>query len=254
MVSIIIPTYNDTEEIGNIIKECKKLSFDKEIIVVDDASNIQHKNILKKIKGIKLITQEKNTGKAGAMLNGFNHSNGSIIAFIDADIIGLTTKDLDNLIRPVLKNDYDITISEKGSGLSRYGKYTGISATFTGERVFKRDILERNKDLFKSHGYTIESEMNKRFLGTQKIARVSWPNVKNPSKIRKGTFIGLKDDIKMYNDIQKHIGLKELSRQLEIANNLPVLNKENKTNMVENIKTNIKNNLGKLTLLRRKNL
>lgn len=226
MVSIIIPTHNDTSEIGKIINVCKKLKFEKEIIVVDDGSEKEHKDKLKKLTGINLITHEINKGKSNAMLTGLKNATGEIVGFLDADIIGLTVKNLNNLILPIIDNEYDITLSEKGSGLSKYGRYTGIAQTFTGERFFKKELLAKNLDIFESEGYTIEAEMNKRFFNKVKIARTCWPNVENPSKVRKGNFNGIKDDVKMYNDITSHIGIKELTNQIKTAITLPITNPE----------------------------
>ena len=233
MISIIIPTYNDTTEIENIIDKCNSLKFEKEIIVIDDGSTQKHKDILSKLKNIELITHKTNFGKSQAMLTGLKNSNGNIIVFLDADIINLETKNLEKLIIPVMKNNYDITMSEKGAGLSKYGRYLGIAQTFTGERTFRKDLLLENLDIFESHGYTIEAEMNKRFFNKYKIGRTYWPNVENPSKIRHGSFNGLTNDIKMYSDIKKHIGIKELTSQIKTAITLPTTNPEDRKKHID---------------------
>jgi len=57
----------------------------KEIIVVDDGSNDNSQNILKKIKGIKTILKKKNEGKAAALNDGITAAKGGYVVTIDSD-------------------------------------------------------------------------------------------------------------------------------------------------------------------------
>ena len=52
-ITIIIPVYNEEKYINTVINRVKKnVNFRKQIIVVDDNSSDQSKNIIKKIKNI----------------------------------------------------------------------------------------------------------------------------------------------------------------------------------------------------------
>ena len=85
-VSIIIPVFNEKDNIEKVIKAVKGLSYPrkKEIIVVDDGSTDGTYDIIKKIKGIRVFTK-KNGGRASAVNYGLKRARGEIITRIDAD-------------------------------------------------------------------------------------------------------------------------------------------------------------------------
>jgi len=86
-VSIIIPMYNSKGTIKTCIESVKKIKWPGklEIVVVDDCSTDGSSEILKKFKGIKVITQKKNMGKAVALNTGFSKSSSEYVVCIDSD-------------------------------------------------------------------------------------------------------------------------------------------------------------------------
>lgn len=89
LVSVIIPTYNCGKYIKRAINSVMQQTFsDFEIIIVDDGSNDNTREILTDIlttnNKIKYIFQE-NHGHAVARNNGAKEAEGSLIAFLDAD-------------------------------------------------------------------------------------------------------------------------------------------------------------------------
>jgi len=86
-VSIIIPAYNEEKNIKKTIKVVKGLTYPrkKEIIVVNDGSTDKTYEIIKKIKGIKILNIKKNKGRASALNLGLKHAKGEIIVRIDSD-------------------------------------------------------------------------------------------------------------------------------------------------------------------------
>lgn len=86
-ISVVVPLYNKQDQIEFTISSILKQNFENfEIIVVDDGSQDNSVNIVKKIsdKRIKLIHRE-NGGDGAARNTGVRESRGSLIAFIDAD-------------------------------------------------------------------------------------------------------------------------------------------------------------------------
>lgn len=84
-VSVIIPAYNSEKTILNCILSLKKQKYKNfEIIAVDDGSTDNTESILKKIKGIKVISQ-KNRGQGAARNEGARKAKGEIVVFIDSD-------------------------------------------------------------------------------------------------------------------------------------------------------------------------
>ena len=92
--SIIIPAYNEEENIKLLYKEiieaCDKLEKSYEIIFVDDGSKDNTFQIMKELNRIdhkvKVIRLRKNFGQTAALSAGFDHANGNTIITMDADL------------------------------------------------------------------------------------------------------------------------------------------------------------------------
>lgn len=86
LISVIIPTYNEQRFISGCLESLFKQTYRNiEIIVVDDGSTDRTYNILKSIKGIKLLKQQ-HQGPGAARNKGAQKSKGSILVFVDADM------------------------------------------------------------------------------------------------------------------------------------------------------------------------
>ena len=87
-ISIIIPTYNYGRFIGRALNSVLSQSYqDYEIIVVDDASTDDTKNIISQYtdKRIRYIRHDINRGPSAARNTGIKSSKGEFIAFLDSD-------------------------------------------------------------------------------------------------------------------------------------------------------------------------
>ena len=85
LISIIMATYNRAAYIGEALDSIKRQSFqDYEILVVDDGSTDNTKEILEKYEGIHCIYLE-HVGIAGARNTAVKDAKGKWIAFLDSD-------------------------------------------------------------------------------------------------------------------------------------------------------------------------
>src|SRR5260370_32555542 len=93
VVSVIIPTYNSAAYLGEAIHNVLAQTFqDFEVIVVDDASTDNTKEVVGLIgKRIRYIRQDR-AGPSTARNHGILESSGDLIAFLDADDVWLPTK------------------------------------------------------------------------------------------------------------------------------------------------------------------
>ena len=89
-LSIIIPCYNESKDIAKNVEIVKQYLLDKkidyELIVVNDGSKDNTKEVIETIEGITPISYEPNRGKGGAVKEGIMHATGDYVLFMDADL------------------------------------------------------------------------------------------------------------------------------------------------------------------------
>jgi glycosyltransferase involved in cell wall biosynthesis len=115
-LSIIIPVYNESKTISEILRRIEKVNLGKikkEIILVDDFSTDGSREIIKKSnKKYKKVFQEKNQGKGAALKAGIKASSGDFIIFQDADL-EYNPDDYEKLLKPILDKKTNITFGSR---------------------------------------------------------------------------------------------------------------------------------------------
>lgn len=93
LVSIITPTYNCEDYIGETIESVIRQNYKNwEMIIVDDCSTDNSKEVINKYNDdgrIKYFCLESNSGAAIARTKAMELANGEYIAFLDSDEDGL---------------------------------------------------------------------------------------------------------------------------------------------------------------------
>ncbi len=88
-ISVVIPAYNEEKRLPGTLKKIKNFfktnKIKNEIIVVDDGSTDNTVSVAKKYK-IKILKNEKNSGKGYSVKRGVFSAKGDIILFTDADL------------------------------------------------------------------------------------------------------------------------------------------------------------------------
>ncbi len=113
-LSIVIPVYNEEENIPKLYEELKevleKLGKDYEIIFIDDGSTDRTYEILKEIaskdKRVKVIRFRRNYGQTAAMYAGFQYAEGDVIITMDGDLQN-DPRDIPKLLEKI-EEGYDI--------------------------------------------------------------------------------------------------------------------------------------------------
>ena len=117
---IIIPTYNEAENIEAVINKILSLKNNNYILVVDDNSPDGTSNIVKKLKKdntdkLFLITREKKDGLGSAYKMGFKwalEQDFSYIFEMDADL-SHDPNEIENLKRLLINNECDVAIGSR---------------------------------------------------------------------------------------------------------------------------------------------
>jgi len=177
-ISVIVPVYNEEATIEELLLRVHSSHYNKEIIVVDDGSTDETRQILEtssklKSMALKLIYHDRNLGKGAALKNGFMSATGDVIIIQDADL-ELNPSDYPKLLEPILGGRADVVYGSRFMGrnvnsLSLH--YTGnqflttISNAFThlelsdmetGYKVFKREVLDEIRIKSKRFGFEPE--------------------------------------------------------------------------------------------------
>ncbi len=200
-VLIIIPTYNEIENIENIIISTFQLYPDISILIVDDNSpDLTYKKVqeleLKFSKQLFLLKRLKKEGLGTAYVEGFKWALKNKFNYVfemDADL-SHNPKDIKRILEPMLINDYDMSIGSryiKGINVVNWPlsriilSYTAsiyvriitkmkIQDSTSGYVCYKKTVLESiNLDTIKFSGYAFQIEMKyKAYLKNFKIIEV----------------------------------------------------------------------------------
>ncbi|MHA7943016.1 glycosyltransferase family 2 protein [Formosa sp. 3Alg 14/1] len=113
-VSIVIPVYNLEKELQDCLHSCINQTYtDLEIVVVDDGSNDDSKNIInyfsKNDDRVKAFFQ-KNAGVNIARENGIKKCTGDYVVFVDGDDT-LTSDGIEKLVNIAQTDNADIIVS-----------------------------------------------------------------------------------------------------------------------------------------------
>src|SRR3989339_982352 len=109
MISVIIPTLNEEDNIASVIQFAKAQPYVTEVIVVDDKSQdktvaIAHSNQAKVVTSTKL-------GKGASMKDGVLCAKNDIVVFLDGDIDPYPHFIIKLLTDPILQDEVDFVNS-----------------------------------------------------------------------------------------------------------------------------------------------
>ena len=164
-LSVVIPAYNEERNLkkgvlGEVLNYLKKVDYNWEVIIVDDGSKDNTKEIIKKFiaenSNFKLI-ENSHGGKANAVMTGMMAANGEIILFTDMD--QATPIDQLDKFLPKFEEGFDLVIGSrigrKGAPLIRKLAAWGFSIlrglilglpfkdTQCGFKAFNKKVLEK---------------------------------------------------------------------------------------------------------------
>ena len=233
-VSIIIPIYNECRYIKDLIIKIKsiklsKFNFKKEIIIINDGSTDQTKEILKKIKGVVVLNQ-KNLGKGRAVQNGIKKAKGNLILVQDGDL-EYDPNDYFKLLKPFttkkhisvfgnryyIKKKFNKKFFYDKHPNQKFGPYLmnkilqllflllykrNISDLLTGYKVYERGFFKNNK--IQTNGFETDHEISAKLI-KQNYSIIEVPISYNPRSYQDGKKIKLTDGFKAILTLLKFV-------------------------------------------------
>jgi glycosyltransferase involved in cell wall biosynthesis len=189
-LSIVIPCYNETKTIRQIVDRVRAAPVDeKEIIIVDDCSRDGTRDLLRtEIAPLvdKIVYHEVNRGKGAALRTGFAAATGDIVLVQDADL-EYDPREYPKLIRPILDGQADVVFGSRFMGSDAHrvvyfwhmignklltlcsNMFTNLNLTDmeTCYKAFRREVLQ--KIVIVEDRFGFEPEI------TAKVARLRVP-------------------------------------------------------------------------------
>src|SRR5207249_7999008 len=182
-LSVVIPVYNESQWIRELLRRVQAVPIPKEIVIVDDCSTDGTRDLLRALDepNVRVVLQEHNQGKGAALREGFRHVSGNVVLVQDADL-EYDPAEYARLIQPIIENRADVVYGSRFIGESHRVLYfwhyvanrtlTALSNFFTNPnltdmetcyKVFRREVLAELK--LKSNRFGFEPEI------TAKIAK-----------------------------------------------------------------------------------
>ncbi len=204
-ISAIIPAYNEAHTIGEVVDVLSHIKKIDEIIVVSDGSEDDTASIAK-LRGAKVIELTTNIGKGGAMKAGLEGCSGDVVLFLDADLIGLTEGHIKDLLNPVIREEYEMTIGIFDGGRFSTDLAQWISPFLSGQRAVRKEMLANlcNMEISKfGIEVVLTNYVKKNNIPYKKVFLQQMSHVMKEEKL--GLIKGLQARIKMYWEILKCI-------------------------------------------------
>lgn len=226
-LSVIIPCYNEAKTIERVLERLELaeiLDFEREIIVVDDASRDDSVAVVERFAQTHLVTihvlrQEKNMGKGAAIRRALKEATGDLLVIQDADL-EYDPHDLRHMMSLFDLPDVNVVFGSrrllKSNAVSGFAEYWGaqvinfftnilygarITDQFTCYKMFRRELLEEIP--LHSNGFEIDAELTAKLLRTgERVQEV--PITYHPRSRAQGKKIRWTDGVAWLWQIIKH--------------------------------------------------
>src|ERR1044071_7028225 len=133
LLSVVMPVYNESATIEEIIRRVLAVPLRTQLIVVDDCSTDGTRDILARLQaelGFTLLLQPENRGKGSALRTGFASVRGDLVVIQDADL-EYSPEEFPELIALICQGRADVVYGSRFLGRHRVFLFTH----YVGNRV-----------------------------------------------------------------------------------------------------------------------
>lgn len=154
MISVVIPALNEEKTIGNVVRFAFQSPGVTEVIVIDDDSADNTREIALEA-GAKVITSTR-LGKGISMKEGIVASTNNCIVFLDGDIDPYPENTIQQLTEPILKDNFEFVKASFSRNAGRvtelvakpllqifYPELSTFSQPLSGMIAGRKDFLEK---------------------------------------------------------------------------------------------------------------
>src|SRR5215216_2608677 len=167
-LSVVIPVYNESATIAEIIRRVQAVDVAKEIIIVDDGSTDGTREKLGELQqqqdNLRVFLQPRNRGKGAALREGFRLAAGEFVLVQDADL-EYDPADYPVLLKPLVEGKADVVYGSRFMTTKEHrvlffwhsvgnrlltlisNMFTDLNLTDmeTGYKAFKREVIQAIK-------------------------------------------------------------------------------------------------------------
>ena len=172
--SIIIPIYNEERTLKNLLLELETLNDEIEIIIINDGSTDNSREILNTKKSFKILHNQKNMGKGYSIIRAVDFAESKSIILMDGDL-EIDLKSIIDLIKFYASNDKNVIVgsrwnekSKPGRNINTYGNHlinymfnslygTSFSDVLCCVKIMKKELFLSL--MLESKGFNIEMEI-----------------------------------------------------------------------------------------------
>lgn len=201
-ISCLICAFNEAPRIAAVLEIVTVHPLLSEIVVVDDGSTDDTAEIVTRFPSVRLVSRTVNQGKSRAMAAGIAAARHEFLMLLDADLKGLSIRNVTALARPVLSGEANVSLSLRRNSLLIF-RAIGLDFV-SGERVLRKALLsEVLEDIDRLPRFGIEMFMNRRIIERGlAVAVTHWPRVSQARKVEKlGYWRGVRAEWRMIADL-----------------------------------------------------
>ncbi len=229
--SVVLPAYNEERHISQNLNVLLSIPEIDEIIVVNDGSTDNTKQIVGEFELIKVIHNKQNLGKTASVCQGVEAATSPNIILYDADLQNMKQEYVQKMIIKY-EQGCDMVIMNKNAApwIFRHGVKT--LPALSGTRVLgKKHLLKIAAGGIKS--WCLETRINDYFLSHNlKIGFTEAPDVYDPRKyIKYNFFEGSILDIKAASEVLLSFGVAGIPKNFQIMDAIYNLYEQSRTNL-----------------------
>lgn len=157
-IAAIVPAFNEQETVGGVVRVLVSSKLFDEVIVVSDGSTDETAARAREAGATMVHELPFRHGKGAAMAHGVTHTDAPVLFFADADLYGLSKKNIEAVIKPVLDGKRAMNVGMRDRG-NFFMKLSAHLPLIGGERALARKVFEDIPDDFK-RGFMVESALN----------------------------------------------------------------------------------------------